>query len=398
MDPMVLCSKKFPDKKFIHVSGFKTTENLNTAFARIYEGRFLTGILAGLTETRLGYVAAFPIPEVIAGALSTYRHRVRQSSGLIVWFSGINAFAIGARTVNPAATVHVAYTSTWYDKDTERKAAEYLLTNHSVRLMAQHQDTIEPQLAAQRHGVTSIGYNADMALQVGDSVLISLQFEWAVVYAHFMRQLLGVCSDDDLAATNATVCKTGWIVGEQYFPGYQEGAFSLTSPSWKVPAHAKAEMLKFQGALLQRPRGKEAVFCGPLASNSKKEEQPQLAAKECLPDGPILGMEYYVSGATVEQVFVPEKHIECSLGQRVERSEGKDPRCVTCAAGFYSSSTQASACTACSPGYFSSSGGLAACGNCGAQAVAWAHRGLLCMTPHSLFLRMWIWRPSLLCR
>ena len=68
---MVLCSKKFPDKKFIHISGFKTTENLNTAFARIYEGRFLTGILAGLTETRLGYVAAFPIPEVIAGALST---------------------------------------------------------------------------------------------------------------------------------------------------------------------------------------------------------------------------------------------------------------------------------------------------------------------------------------
>ena len=74
---MVLCSKKFPDKKFIHVAGFKTTANLNTAFARIYEGRFLTGILAGLTATKLGYVAAYPIPEVIAGALSSYLQRLR---------------------------------------------------------------------------------------------------------------------------------------------------------------------------------------------------------------------------------------------------------------------------------------------------------------------------------
>jgi basic membrane protein A len=69
MDPMVECSKQFPTKKFVHVSGYKTTSNLNTAFARIYEGRYLTGVLAGLTESKLGYVAAFPIPEVVAGAL-----------------------------------------------------------------------------------------------------------------------------------------------------------------------------------------------------------------------------------------------------------------------------------------------------------------------------------------
>ena len=72
MDPMVECSKQFPTKKFVHVSGYKTTSTLNTAFARIYEGRYLTGILAGLTESKLGYVAAFPIPEVIAGALPAY--------------------------------------------------------------------------------------------------------------------------------------------------------------------------------------------------------------------------------------------------------------------------------------------------------------------------------------
>ena len=72
MDPMVECSKQFPTKKFIHVSGYKTTNSLNTAFARIYEGRYLTGVLAGLTESKLGYVAAFSIPEVVAGALQAY--------------------------------------------------------------------------------------------------------------------------------------------------------------------------------------------------------------------------------------------------------------------------------------------------------------------------------------
>ena len=74
MDAMVACSQEFPQKKFLHVSGFKTTKNLNTAFARIYEGRYATGVLAGLTESKLGYVAAFPIPEVISGASTTQHH------------------------------------------------------------------------------------------------------------------------------------------------------------------------------------------------------------------------------------------------------------------------------------------------------------------------------------
>jgi hypothetical protein len=256
------------------------------------------------------------------------------------------------------------------------QAAEFLLTNRSVKLMAQHQDTIEPQLAALRHGATSIGYNVDMALQVGDSVLISLQFEWAVVYAHFVRQLLGSCTDEDLAAMNTTGCKIGWVVGEQHFPGYQEGAISLTSPSWKVPAHTKTEMRKFEMALLQRPRGKEAVFCGPLASNSKKNEPPQLAANECLAVGPILGMEYYVSGATVEHVFAPEKHIECSLGQRVERSEGNDPQCIPCAVGLYSSSTDASACNLCTPG----TRAMCSDAHCGEISVSRFRRRLLSTT------------------
>jgi hypothetical protein len=187
---------------------------------------------------------------------------------------------------------------------------------------------------------------------------------------------LGSCTDEDLAAMNTTGCKIGWVVGEQHFPGYQEGAISLTSPSWKVPAHTKTEMRKFEMALLQRPRGKEAVFCGPLASNSKKNEPPQLAANECLAVGPILGMEYYVSGATVEHVFAPEKHIECSLGQRVERSEGNDPQCIPCAVGLYSSSTDASACNLCTPG----TRAMCSDAHCGEISVSRFRRRLLSTT------------------
>lgn len=147
--------------------------------------------------------------------------------------AGISASTIGARSVNPSATVHVAFTSTWFDPATERQAAEYLLRSHSVRLIAQHQDGIEPQLAAQRHGLTSIGYNSDMALHVGDSVLVSLQFEWAEVYAHFAKQLLP-CDGPECAR---------WVPGEQYWPSYSKGGFSLTQISWKVRFRSHSALL-----------------------------------------------------------------------------------------------------------------------------------------------------------
>lgn len=167
---------------------------------------------------------------------------------------------------------------------------------------------------------------------------------------------------------NTTVCETGWAVGEQYFPGYQEGAMALTSPSWKVPAHAKAAMFKAQTDMLNKARGQEAVFCGALASNSEEDKdgpkEPQVGEGQCLTDGQILGMMYYVQGATVEAVFEPEKHIDCHLGQRVERLEGKDPRCVACDAGLFSRSFQASSCTPCALGFFASLPGQSTCTNC----------------------------------
>src|SRR5215213_3133766 len=103
MDPTIDVAKSFPDTTFIHISGYKTAENVGTGFAKIEEPRYVSGFIAAqMTKSnKLGYVAAFPIPEVIRG---------------------INAFTLGVRKVNTAATVQVVWTSTWLDPQKERQA------------------------------------------------------------------------------------------------------------------------------------------------------------------------------------------------------------------------------------------------------------------------------------
>ena len=104
MDPTKRVANEFPGIAFMHCSGFKTAENMTNYFGRIYQARYLTGLVAGaMTKSNeIGYVAAFPIPEVIRG---------------------INAFTIGVREVNPKAQVRVVWTKTWYDPALEKDAA-----------------------------------------------------------------------------------------------------------------------------------------------------------------------------------------------------------------------------------------------------------------------------------
>jgi basic membrane protein A len=143
MDPMLKVAKQFPKVTFMHCSGFKSAPNMGNYFGRMYQARYLTGMVAGaMTKSNiLGYAAAFPIPEVIRG---------------------INAFALGAQSVNPKAQVRVVWTKTWYDPATEKEAAKSLL-DVGADVIAQHQDSPGPQEAAQEKGVYSIGYNSDMS-------------------------------------------------------------------------------------------------------------------------------------------------------------------------------------------------------------------------------------------
>jgi simple sugar transport system substrate-binding protein len=143
MNPTLKVAKKFPKVKFEHATGYKRSKNVGTYFARAYQGRYLTGLIAGkMTKTNvIGYVASFPIPEVIRG---------------------INAFTKGAQEVNPDVTVKVVWASTWYDPAKEREAAETLMLQ-GADILTQHTDSAAVIQAAESKGNYAIGYHSDMS-------------------------------------------------------------------------------------------------------------------------------------------------------------------------------------------------------------------------------------------
>jgi basic membrane protein A len=173
MDPTITVASEFPNVYFEHCSGYKTAPNVATYFGRMYQPRFLSGLVAGkMTKTnKIGYVAAFPIPEVIRMC---------------------NAFTLGVRTVNPKATVTVVWTNTWFGPPQEKEAAEALLAA-GCDIIAQHQDTPEPQKAAAEKGMLGIGYDSDMRKVVGDSVLTTPIWNWGPYYISRVKAVMGEC-------------------------------------------------------------------------------------------------------------------------------------------------------------------------------------------------------------
>ena len=142
-DPIEKVAPNYPDTVFMHATGYKTAENVGTYFGAAEEARDLTGIAAGKATKngKIGYVAAFPIPEVLRG---------------------INAFTLGVQSVNPTATVQVVWTSTWFGPDTEKQAAESL-TSAGVDVLTQHQDSPATGEAATEANAKWVGYNDDLS-------------------------------------------------------------------------------------------------------------------------------------------------------------------------------------------------------------------------------------------
>ena len=256
MDPTINVAKDFPDTQFIHISGYKTAENVSTAFGKIEEPRYVSGVIAGqMTKSnQLGYVAAFPIPEVIRG---------------------INAFTLGVRSVNPAATVKVVWTSTWYDPQLERQAAEALLDG-GADVIAQHQDTAGPMQAAQDRGVYGVGYDADMSSLAPDAVLTSAIWNWGVYYIQAVQSIMA-----------------GTWTSNQFWGGWPEGVVDLAPIGAMVPdevkTQAEAEITKFKA-------GEESiftVFTGPINDNTgaaKLTDGQAMTAEE------LLSMDWFVEG------------------------------------------------------------------------------------------------------
>ncbi len=253
MDPTIEVAQEFPKVYFEHCSGYKTAENVSTYFGRMYQPRYLSGIVAGkMTQSNIiGYVAAFPIPEVVRG---------------------INAFTLGVRSVNPKAEVRVVWTYTWYDPVKEREAAIALL-DQGADIIAQHQDTTEPQKAAQERGKLSIGYDSDMRKFVGDTVLTSPVWNWGQYYIKTVQDAMD-----------------GKWTSHQYWGTMKEGVVQLAEFSPKVPQEVR-DLVEAQKQKIFS--GEWDVFCGPIKDQSGAVRVP---AGTCMTDPEMLSFDWFVEG------------------------------------------------------------------------------------------------------
>lgn len=233
--------------KFVNIGGLSTTPTASTGFAKIYQMRYLTGLIAGAdlvqrkfdfeqvngngsyTRACVGYIAAFPIPEIQRG---------------------INAFVVGCKKNFPECIVKVLWTGTFTDAPLEQDAAAFLFNVGQCDVITQHSDSIEPQVYYAENGGSGLGYNTDARSLAGDSVLTSSLFAWEVVFRHFIIN----------AATDA------WVPGEAFFPGSAEGAVELALFSPKVEASVR-QQVEEEKARMDTLVGDAAfrdIFCGPL--------------------------------------------------------------------------------------------------------------------------------------
>ena len=173
MDTCEALAEEFPDVIFSHGTGYKSNgTNFNNYFGRIYQARYLSGIIAGMkTETnKIGYVAA-----------------MGQENGEVT--SGCNAFAMGVASVNPDAEVYVSVTNSWFDPEGEKQAAERLIAE-GCDVIGQHCDTPNPQTAAEEHGVWGVGYNSDMTKDAPGATLTSVMWDWSVYYTKAVQNVI----------------------------------------------------------------------------------------------------------------------------------------------------------------------------------------------------------------
>ena len=254
MDPTIKVAKEFPDADFMHCSGFKKSENVTNYFGRIYQARYLTGLVAGaMTKSnKLGYVAAFPIPEVIRG---------------------INAFTVGVRQMNPEAEVRVVWTKTWYDPALEKDAAKSLL-DAGCDVIAQHQDSPAPQEAAQEAGAYSIGYNSDMTSFAPKAHLTSAIWNWGPMYVKTVEQ----------------VRDGSWKGDESLWWSMQDGVVDIAPMGPMVPEDVKNAVMAKRTELIN---GNDICFIGPI-----KDQNGEIKIAEGVKatDAQLHDMMWFVEG------------------------------------------------------------------------------------------------------
>jgi basic membrane protein A and related proteins len=253
MEPTLKVAKQFPQVKFEHATGYKTAPNLATYQPRFYEGAYLLGVLAGkLTKTNtLGFVGSFPIPEVIRN---------------------IDAYTLGAMSVNPKIKTKVIWVNTWYDPGKERQAAETLVAQ-GADMLAQNTDSPAIVQVAQEKGVNAFGWDSDMAKYGPKAELTANTQNWGVYYISQVKRVL-----------DGT-----WKSGETSW-GIKEGMVVLTPLNASVPPDVAKLFNEKKQAIVD---GKLILFAGPLKDNTGAIKIP--AGKE-MPFKDLMAINWYVEG------------------------------------------------------------------------------------------------------
>jgi len=249
---------RFPDIAFEHAAGYlRDAPNLSLYNARFYEGRAVIGTIAGrMTQTnKVGYIASFPIPEVIMG---------------------INAAYIHAKKVNPAVEFAVVWAYTWFDPAAEAAAAEALI-EQGCDILMQHTDSTAPLSVAQQRGALGFGQASDMTQFAPDVHLTAIVDNWAPYYIERIQ-----------AKIDGT-----WAAGDVW-NGIPEGEVAFAPFNARIPAEVKAEAEAMIEAIRTRAYH---PFTGPL---NRQDGSAWLAEGEVADDGTLLGMNFYVEGITGE--------------------------------------------------------------------------------------------------
>jgi len=253
MDATVKVAKDHPEVLFEHATGYKTTENLRVYEAKFYEGAYLAGIVAGkMTKTNtLGFVGSFPIPEVLRN---------------------INAYTLGAQSVNPKVKTKVVWVNSWFDPPKETEAAQSLM-NGGADVLLQNTDSTAVLQAAERAGKYAFGWDSDMSAFAQKAHLGSVALNWAVYYDKAFGEVLAKTWKPEM---------TKW--------GVKEGIVDFVKPAAFLPPEVAAKLAEAREGLKS---GTVAVFKGPLVDSTGKE----VLAKDVVADEAWKGaVNFYVKG------------------------------------------------------------------------------------------------------
>ena len=233
MDTTEKMAEKYPEVYFSHGTGYKSNgKNFTNYFGRIYQARYLSGIVAGMNTKsgKIGYVAA-------------------QDSSNSEVTGGIDAFAIGVASVNKSAKIYVKITNSWYDAAKEKAASEKLLSM-GCDVMAQHCDTAYPQTLAQKKGVYGIGYNSDMSKETPKATLTSVLWTWSAYYTSYVQSIMD-----------------GTYDGSNYYGGMSEGLIGLSGLASFNDNAAQDKIDEAKQAILD---GSVKIFENEMKTNTGK--------------------------------------------------------------------------------------------------------------------------------